>query len=85
MEIALSWSVEVLDRYNGRFLNSPKSCLPISLNWDDFAGPTKALIRCPCEQLSTEDWRTRLGQDVRVYDPQGRLAWWGYQIGRAHV
>lgn len=78
MEIALSWSVEVLDRYNGRFLNSPNSCLPISLNWDDFAGPTKALIRCPCEQLSMEDWRTRLGQDVRVYDPQGRLAWWGY-------
>ncbi len=74
----MSWSVEVLDRNNGRFLNSPDSCTPISLSWDDFSGPDKALIRCLCDHLSMEDWRTRLGQDVRVYDPQGRLAWWGY-------
>lgn len=74
----MNWSVEVLDRSNGRFLNSPGTCAPLSLSWDDFSGPTEALIRCPCEQLSMEDWRTRLGQDVRVYDPQGRLAWWGY-------
>ena len=74
----MSWSVEVLDRDTGRFLNSPESCTPLRLSWDDFSGPDKALIRCPCDQLGMEDWRTRLGQDVRVYDPQGRLAWWGY-------
>ncbi|MBP7213655.1 MAG: hypothetical protein KBA03_05425, partial [Anaerolineaceae bacterium] len=32
----------------------------------------------PAESLSMEDWKLRLGQDLRVYDPQGRLAWWGY-------
>ncbi|MDY0125869.1 MAG: hypothetical protein RBS09_06705, partial [Anaerolineaceae bacterium] len=74
----MSWSVEILDRANGRFLNSPDISTPISLNWDDFSGPQKALVRCPCDNLSMEDWRTRLGQDVRVYDPKGRLAWWGY-------
>ena len=74
----MNWSVEVLDRNNGRFLNSPDSCTPISLRWDDFSGPDKALIRCNCNQLGIEDWRARLGQDVRVYDPQCRLAWWGY-------
>lgn len=74
----MSWSVEVLDRDTGRFLNSPETCAPLSLSWDDFSGPHNALIRCPCDQLGMEDWRTRLGQDVRVYDPQGRLAWWGY-------
>lgn len=82
----MSWSVEVLDRDNGRFLNSPESCTPISLSWDDFSGPLKALIRCPCDGLSMEDWRTRLGHDVRVYDPKGRLAWWGYleQVSQVH-
>lgn len=78
MEVALSWSVEVLDRENGRFLNSPETCQPISLRWDDLCGPDLALIRCPCDQLNMADWRERLGHDVRVYDPQGRLAWWGY-------
>ena len=73
----MSWSVEVLDRDSGRFLNSPESCVPIRLSWDDFSGPSKALIRCPCDHLGMEDWRMRLGQDVRVYDPLGRLAWWG--------
>ena len=82
----MSWSVEVLDRNSGRFLNSPESCTPLSLGWDDFLGPDKALIRCPCDHLSLEDWRTRLGQDVRVYDPLGRLAWWGYleQVSQAN-
>jgi len=81
----MSWSVEVLDRNTGRFLNSPDSCAPIRLSWDDFSGPDKALIRCPCDHLSIEDWRIRLGQDVRVYDPLGRLAWWGYleQVSQA--
>ena len=78
MEVTVSWSVEVLDRNNSRFLNSPESCTPISLSWDDFSGPQKALICCTSDSLNIEDWRTRLGQDVRVYDPKGRLAWWGY-------
>ena len=73
----MSWSVEVLDRDSGRFLNSPESCVPTRLSWDDFSGPSKALIRCPYAHLGMEDWRMRLGQDVRVYDSQGRLAWWG--------
>lgn len=74
----MSWAVEVLDRETGRFLNSPETCHPIKLRWDDLYGPDLALIRCPCDQLSLVDWRERLGQDVRVYDPRGRLAWWGY-------
>jgi len=86
MEITMSWSVEVLDRNSGRFLNSPESCTPLSLSWDDISGPDKALIRCPCDHLSIEDWRARLGQDVRVYDSLGRLAWWGYleQVSQVH-
>ena len=82
----MTWSVEVLDRDTGRFLNSPDSCTPLSLTWDDFLGPQKALVRCPCDHLGMEDWRTRLGQDVRVYDPQGRLAWWGYleRVSQVH-
>jgi len=74
----MSWAVELLDRENGRFLNSSERCQPLKLSWDDFFGPKEALISCPAESLSMEDWKLRLGQDLRVYDPQGRLAWWGY-------
>ena len=74
----MSWAVEVLDRDNGRFLNSPEICQPLSLSWDDFSGPARAFVSCPCDHLGLEDWRLRLGQEIRVYDPQGRLAWWGY-------
>lgn len=74
----MSWAVELLDRENGRFLNSSEKCQPEKLSWDDFFGPKEALISCPAETLSMEDWKLRLGQDLRVYDPEGRLAWWGY-------
>ena len=74
----MSWAVELLDRENGRFLNSSERCQPVKLSWDDFFGPKEALIVCPAESLSMEDWKLRLGQDLRIYDPQGRLAWWGY-------
>lgn len=74
----MSWAVELLERENGRFLNSSERCLPLKLTWDDFFGPETAIIACPAETLSMEDWKLRLGQDLRVYDPQGRLAWWGY-------
>ena len=74
----MNWAVELLERENGRFLNSSERCKPLKLSWDDFFGPEAALIACPAETLSMEDWKLRLGQDLRVYDPQGRLAWWGY-------
>ncbi len=74
----MSWSVEFLNRENGAFLHSPETCLPLKLSWHDHFGCNQALITCPCEGLSLKDWQLRLGQDVRVYDADGRLAWWGY-------
>jgi len=78
MEAAVSWAVEFLNRENGAFLHSPESCLPLKLSWHEHFGCKQALITCPCEGLSLKDWQLRLGQDVRVYDEDGRLAWWGY-------
>lgn len=74
----MSWSVEFLKRDNGAFLHSPEDCLPLSLTWQDKLGCNEALITCPCDGMGMKDWELLLGQDVRVYDPDGRLAWWGY-------
>lgn len=74
----MSWSVEFLEKNTGKYLHSPNICMPVSLTWDDHFGPDRAELSCPCDDLDLRDWGTLLGQDVRVYDPAGSLAWWGY-------
>lgn len=74
----MSWAVEFLNREDGRFLHAPEACLPISLEWNDRLGADQALIRCENSGLTLRYWEYLLGQDVRVYDPAGRLAWWGF-------
>ena len=78
MEFAMTWTVEILDKANGKYLFAPENCLPVLLEWDDRLGCGKALIACQQSSLSLNDWRVFLGQDLRVYDESGRLAWWGY-------
>ncbi len=74
----MSWAVEFLNREDGCFLHAPEACIPISLEWNDRLGADQALIRCENSGLNLRYWEYLLGQDVRVYDPAGRLAWWGF-------
>ncbi|NLB70614.1 MAG: hypothetical protein GX797_01230 [Chloroflexi bacterium] len=74
----MNWQVEILRREGGKFLYSPGTCEPLYLDWNDRYGPNQARVFCPCGNMTLQDWAVHLGQDMRVYDPDGRLAWWGY-------
>jgi len=74
----MSWAFEILNREVGKFMYSPEGCLPLNLEWNDRYGPSQARVFCPCDGMTLQDWSICLGQDIRVYDPEGRLAWWGY-------
>lgn len=78
MAAAVNWSVEILEWGSGAYLFSPEICQPLRLEWSDQSGPERALIACPNRQMTLMDWTRFLGHDLRVYDQQGRLAWWGF-------
>lgn len=81
----MNYFVCLAEKNSGETLPMWEAWRPGSMTWSALGGPELAKVSVRGAQTSLEDWKTRLGHGVEIFDDHGTCVWWGFlQAVRQH-